>query len=399
MAHTANDIGLRPLQPDMIPIADPEADVRLWHDEILAAVDRVLRSGRYILGEEVDAFEQEWAKYLGARYAIGVANGTDAVALALKGAGIGPGDEVLTVSHTAVATVAAIEAIGAVPVLIDIDPSSRCMDPELLESMVSPRTRAIVPVHIYGQPADMERILAVAVRYGLQVIEDCAQAHGAEIVEKKVGTFGMAAAFSFYPTKNLGAIGDAGAVVCSEPAVAERVRALCQYGWRQRYISDMTGTNSRLDEVQAAILRVKLPHLAQRNCTRRRIALRYCQTIASTGLVGPSLLPETIHAMHLFVVESADRDRLGEFLARAGIATGLHYPQPIHLQPAYLGRLRGADRLPVTETFYRRLLTLPCHPGLTDEQIDRICLRLQAWSEPPSSISCARVRSTQGIAA
>ena len=397
MAHTAIDIGLRPSQPNPIPITDPEADVRPCHDDILAAVDRVLRSGRYILGEEVDAFEQEWAEYLGARYAIGVANGTDAVALALKSTGIGPGDEVLTVSHTAVATVAAIEAIGAVPVLVDIEPSSRCMDPELLEAMVSPRTRAIVPVHIYGQPADMGRILAVARRNHLAVIEDCAQAHGAEIAGRKVGTFGDAAAFSFYPTKNLGAVGDAGAVVCSDPAIAERVRSLRQYGWHQRYISDLAGTNSRLDELQAAILRVKLPHLPQRNRARRTIANRYGQAIASTGLVGPSLFPDTVHAMHLFVVESTARDQLAEFLSEEGITTARHYPMPVHQQPAYVRRVRGGARLPVTERLYKRLLTLPCHPELTDEQIERICTRLRAWSEIRAIETSLPVGSSQGI--
>jgi len=398
MPNIASDIGLRPSQPDMIPIADPEADVRSCRDAILEAIDRVLRSGRYILGEEVDGFEQEWAQYLGARYAIGVANGTDALALALKGVGIHPGDEVLTVSHTAVATLAAIESIGAVPVLVDMDPSSRCMDPRLLESMVSPRTRAVVPVHIYGQPADMERILAVAGRYDLRVVEDCAQAHGGEIGGRKVGTFGVAAAFSFYPTKNLGAIGDAGAVVCSDASLADRVRALRQYGWHRRYISHLAGTNSRLDELQAAVLRIQLKQLDERNVRRRAIAERYRRALASTGVVVPQEASGTMHVMHLFVIESTQRDRVAEFLEEAGIATGLHYPQPVHLQPAYLGRLRGSERLPVTEAFYQRLLTLPCHPGLTDEQIDRICRRLQAWSEP-SSASSSPVHSIQGCPA
>lgn len=398
MPNISSDIGLQPSQPDMIPIADPEADVRSCRGAILEAIDRVLCSGRYILGEEVDGFEQEWAQYLGARYAIGVANGTDALALALKGVGIHPGDEVLTVSHTAVATLAAIESIGAVPVLVDMDPSSRCMDPRLLESMVSPRTRAVVPVHIYGQPADMERILAVAGRYDLRVVEDCAQAHGGEIGGQKVGTFGVAAAFSFYPTKNLGAIGDAGAVVCSDASLADRVRALRQYGWQRRYISHLVGTNSRLDELQAAVLRIQLKQLDERNVRRRAIAERYRRALASTGVVVPQEASGTMHVMHLFVIESMQRDRLAEFLEKAGIATGLHYPQPVHLQPAYLGRLRGSERLPVTEAFYQRLLTLPCHPGLTDEQINRISRRLQAWSEP-SSASSSPVHSIRGCPA
>jgi dTDP-4-amino-4,6-dideoxygalactose transaminase len=398
MGNTVRDIGLPQSRPDTIPVADPAADVGDCQGAILAAVDRVLRSGRYILGHEVEAFEREWADYLGVQHCIGVANGTDALALALKAVGIQAGDEVVTVSHTAVATVASIESIGAIPVFVDIDPLSRCMDPALLETVLTPHVRAFVPVHIYGQPADMGRILAVARRHHLSVIEDCAQAHGAEITGSKVGTFGDAAAFSFYPTKNLGAVGDAGAVVCSDTAIAERVRSLRQYGWRQRYISDMAGTNSRLDEVQAAILRVKLPHLAQRNRVRRAIAERYCKAITATGLVGPSSLPETVHAMHLFVVESMARDQLAEFLWEEGITTARHYPMPVHRQPAYVGRLRGRDRLPVTEKLYERLLTLPCHPELTDEQIERICARLHAWSETgPIERSLPVGSSSQGI--
>lgn len=397
MGHTASDIGLRQSRPDTILVADPAADVGDCHGALLATIDRVLRSGRYILGHEVEAFEREWADYLDIRHCIGVANGTDALALALKAVGIQSGDEVVTVSHTAVATVAAIESIGAIPVFVDIDPLSRCMDPALLEAALSTRVRALVPVHIYGQPANMGQILALARRHHLAVIEDCAQAHGAEITGRKVGTFGDAAAFSFYPTKNLGAVGDAGAVVCSDTAIAERVRSLRQYGWRQRYISDIAGTNSRLDELQAAFLRVKLPHLAERNRARRAIADRYCQAIVSTGLVGPSSIPETVHAMHLFVVESMARERLAEFLLEEGITTARHYPMPVHQQPAYVGRLRGGERLPVTERLYKRLLTLPCYPELTNEQIERICVRLRAWSETGLIERSLPVGSSQGI--
>lgn len=383
MPNMANDIGIRPSRPSTILVADPGADVRHCCDGVLMAIKRVLHSGRFILGEEVEAFEQEWAHYLGTRYCIGVASGTDALALALKATGVQPGDEVVTVAHTAVATVAAIESIGAVPVFVDIDPSSRCMDPRLLGSTISSRTRAIIPVHIYGQPAAMEHILSVAEQCHCSVIEDCAQAHGASIAGQRVGTFGIAAAFSFYPTKNLGAMGDAGAVVCNDLTVAERVRSLRQYGWQVRYVSETTGTNSRLDELQAAILRVKLTHLDQRNRRRRTIAERYREALTLTGLVTPSDIAGTVHAMHLFVVESLARDRLADFLSEAGIPTALHYPVPIHLQPAYAGRIRGAEQLSVTEALYRRLLTIPCHPDLTDNQIDRICDRLQTWSEPP----------------
>lgn len=396
MQNMATDIGLQPSRPKVIPVTDPVADVQGCYEALVMAINRVLSSGQYILGKEVEAFEEEWARYLGAHYCVGVASGTDAVALALKAVGVQANDEVVTVSHTAVATVAAIESIGAIPVFVDIDPTSRCMDPCLLDTAISSRTRAIVPVHIYGQPADMEPILSVARRFDCSVIEDCAQAHGAEIAGKKVGTFGVAATFSFYPTKNLGAVGDAGAVVCSDPAVAARVRSFRQYGWRERYISDIAGTNSRLDELQAAILRVKLRHLDQRNQRRRTIAERYREALASTGLVAPSDIAGTVHAMHLFVVESAERDSLAEFLSNAGIATARHYPMPIHRQPAYSGRIRGAEQLPVTEALYRRLLTIPCHPDLTDDQIDRICDRLHAWSEPSVASNCSGHRSLQG---
>jgi dTDP-4-amino-4,6-dideoxygalactose transaminase len=238
---------------------------------------------------------------------------------------------------------------------------------------------------MYGQPAPMNNILSLARQFHCWVVEDCAQAHGAAIGEKKVGSFGDAAAFSFYPTKNLGAIGDAGAVVCQSPVIESRLRALRQYGWRDRYVSEDVGTNSRLDELQAAILRVKLRHLDQRNRTRRAIAERYRGALASTGAVPPPTIPGTTHAMHLFVLESEQRERLATYLSEVGIATARHYPVPVHRQPAYVGRITGADRLPVTEALYQRILTIPCHPELTDEQVQRVCDRLQTWSEVTSS--------------
>ncbi len=384
MGNMATDIGFQPPRPSTIQVADPGADARSDREMILAAIDRVLCGGQYILGREVECFEKEWADYLGASYSVGVASGTDALALALRATGVQPGDEVVTVSHTAVATVVAIEAIGAIPVFVDIDPGSRCMDPNLLRETITPRTRAIVPVHIYGQPAAMERILSVARQHRCFVIEDCAQAHGAAIGGRKVGTFGDAAAFSFYPTKNLGAIGDAGAVVSNDAAIDAKLRSLRQYGWYERYVSDQVGTNSRLDELQAAILRVKLRHLDRRNHKRRTIAARYRAALASTGAVAPCDISDTTHAMHLFVLESRIRDRLARHLSEAGIATALHYPLPVHRQPAYVERIAGADRLPVTEALYERLLTIPCHPDLTEKQIERICDRLRTWSEPTS---------------
>ena len=382
MPSTINSIGMPPMPHNAIAVADPRAEVMGQRHAILSAIERVLMSGTYILGAEVDAFEREWAEYLGVADCVGVANGTDALTLALKAVGVRPGDEVITVSHTAVATVAAIELAGAVPVFVDIDPTTRCMDPHLIRAMVTPRTTAIVPVHIYGQPAPMESIVAFAETCGLKVVEDCAQAHGAEIKGRKVGTFGHAAAFSFYPTKNLGALGDAGAVVTNRSLVADRLRSLRQYGWKARYISDFPGCNSRLDEIQAAILRLKLPLLSERNKRRREIAARHQSALMETGLRGPAIIPDTLHAMHLFVVESLAREGLGAHLQNSGIASARHYPMPVHEQPAYRGRVRGAEQLPHTESLYRQMLTIPCYPDLDDVQIERIGTALRAWSEP-----------------
>lgn len=381
--------------PDVIAVADPLAEIMGKRQAVLSAIERVLMSGTYILGTEIDAFEREWAQYLGVADCVGVANGTDAVTLALKAVGVCPGDEVITVSHTAVATVAAIELAGAIPVFIDVDPTTRCIDPHLLQAAMTSRTKAIVPVHMYGQPAPMETIVAFAESHGLKVVEDCAQAHGAAIHGRKVGTFGDAAAFSFYPTKNLGALGDAGAVVTNSQRVGDSLRALRQYGWKTRYISDQPGCNSRLDEMQAAILRLKIPFLDERNTRRRDIAARHQSALAGTHLRGPSSVPGTLHAMHLFVVESMAREALAEHLRKAGIASARHYPMPVHQQPAYANRVRGAGHLPHTEALYRHMLTIPCHPDLDDAQIERIDTALQAWSEPTPGLNPASAVSIE----
>lgn len=363
-----------------IPVADPHAQFLAHEDGIRAAIDRVLNSGRYILGDEVRLFEEEFASFLGARYCIGVASGTDALALALRSVGVESGDEVITVSHTAVATVAAIEQIGAIPVFGDIDPETRCLAPTALDACVTQKTKALVPVHIYGQPAPMHELMATAKQYGLKLVEDCAQAHGASIHGQKVGTFGDAAAFSFYPTKNLGAIGDGGAVVTNTPQVKETCKWLREYGWRERYISSFAGINSRLDEIQAAIIRVKLPRLEKDNSRRREIARRYSAALAGkSGVCVPAEISGTVHAMHLYVLEYPDRETLRKVLSDEGIGTALHYPQPVHLQPAYAGRIRGGDLLPETESLYRRILSLPMYPELSDEQVGRVCAALSLW--------------------
>lgn len=361
---------------DTIPMTNLASQFRALEGEITAAIGRVLGSGWYILGPEVSAFEREFADFCGVAHCVGVASGTDAVALALKSCGVQPGDEVVTVSHTAVATVAAIEQIGAIPVFVDIDPVSRCMDPTAIAEVITDKTTALVPVHIYGQPAAMPEIMQVAQQYGLKVVEDCAQAHGAAIGDRRVGSFGDAAAFSFYPTKNLGALGDGGAVVSNSLEIAERCRWLRQYGWKERYISSLPGLNSRLDELQAAVLRVRLPRLERDNARRREIAGRYNQAITGGLLTAPAFVPGTLHAMHLYVLETERREELEQFLVARRVCTARHYPLPIHLQPAYQNRIRGGGNLSVTERLCGRILSLPMCPELEPYQIDCVCRAL-----------------------
>ncbi len=358
----------------MILCANPEASYRAHQGEIDEAITRVLHSGRYVLGPEVAAFEEEFAKYIGVASAVGVASGTDALFLALRACGIGAGDEVITVSHTAVATAAAIEATGATPIFVDIDPHTFTLDPDLIAPAVTAHTKAIVPVHIYGHPAAMPAILAAARRHNLIVVEDCAQAHGATIDGKKVGSFGDAAAFSFYPTKNVGALGDGGAVVTHKPAIAEAVRSLREYGWAQRYVSARVGWNSRLDELQAAVLRVKLRYLDTDNAARTMRAQVYHQHLHGLTWQLPSVQSGMSSAWHLYVVRVEERDACQVFLQEQGIAALIHYPVPIHLQPAYKDRVSGNQRsLPHTETAARNILSLPLYPELAVDDVVRVC--------------------------
>jgi dTDP-4-amino-4,6-dideoxygalactose transaminase len=355
-----------------IPVANPKAQFDAFRPEIAAAVQNVLDSGSYILGEETNRFEEEFARFLGAGYCIGVASGTDALALALCALGIGRNDEVITVSHSAVATVAAIEQAGAIPVFADIDPLTRCLDPEKIPSLISPKTKAVLPVHIYGQPAPMEAVLALAAKHGLK-------AHGAEINGVKVGAWGDAAAFSFYPTKNLGAYGDGGAVVTNSAECARRLKGLREYGWDEHRHSISPGCNSRLDELQAAILNIKLRHLARNNERRTTIAQTYMSAVDHRQIHFPAVIENTKHAFHLFVVECDDRESLQRAFRESGIGTAIHYPLAIHQQKAYAGRIRGSDNLRHTESLYRHILTLPMYPELTDRQVGRICAAMQAW--------------------
>jgi dTDP-4-amino-4,6-dideoxygalactose transaminase len=349
-----------------IPQCDPVTNYLAHQGEIDAAIARVLASGRYILGPEVEAFEREFANYLGVTQVVGVANGTDALTLALKACGIRPGDRVATVSHTAVATVAAIEAAGAIPILIDIDPGTFTMDPAALETV---RAAAVVPVHLYGQPADMSHIMNIARRLGMKVIEDCAQSHG-----HATGRCGDAAAYSFYPTKNLSAIGDGGAVATNDSEVAARLRSLREYGWRNRYISETAGINSRLDELQAAILRVKLRYLDESNDRRRAIAAEYDRALAAKDLILPK--PTAAHVYHQYVVRSHKRDALRERLRARGIGTLIHYPVPVHLQPAYRGRIEHGT-LTETENIVREIVSLPMYAELPDDAIAAIAAAIE----------------------
>jgi dTDP-4-amino-4,6-dideoxygalactose transaminase len=373
-----------------IPQADPHAGYRARKAAIDAAIARALESGRYILGPEVAAFEREFAAYIGCRHAVGVASGTEALVLALKALDLGAEDYVATVSHTAVATVAAIELAGAKPLLIDIDPQTFTIDPaRLAAALANPptdsrggRIAAVIPVHLYGLGADMGAILDLARRHGFRIIEDCAQSHGAWLGGKRLGGIGDLAAFSFYPTKNLGAIGDAGAVVTNDAALATRLAELREYGWRQRYVSDRIGMNSRLDELQAAILRVKLRHLDGDNARRQAIAgayddrLRWCE-----GIVLPQRRAQATHVFHQYVLRSGRRDALQAALKARGIGTNVHYPLPVHLQPAYQGRTAiGPGGLGTSARAAREVLSLPMFPELADDQVARVIAALQSVS-------------------
>lgn len=364
----------------MIPFSDPSASYQAHKKDIDQAIDRVHNSGWFVLGEEVEAFEQEFASFHGINYhAVGVANGTDAIALCLRSMGMGRNDEVITASHTAVATVAGIEQAGCIPVFADIDPVTRCIEPRSIEKRISGKTRAIMPVHIYGQPCDINAICKIAQSNKVEVIEDCSQAHGAEINGKKVGTFGSLAAFSCYPTKNLGGTGDGGVILCKSLELGEKLKALRQYGWNQNRESIVQGFNSRLDELQAAILRVKLAHLVTSNKKRRMIAKKYNEAFKKLPMTLPHLPENELHAMHLYVIECEERDQLINHLRRCGVGASLHYPRPVHLHSAYSNRISGSEDLPNTEAFYRRNLTLPMYPELTDHQLNLICSSVHEW--------------------
>jgi dTDP-4-amino-4,6-dideoxygalactose transaminase len=364
----------------MIFCSNPKAQYLSHKTEIDTAVKSVIDSGWYILGEEVKTFELEFASYIGVKYGIGVGSGTEALHIALCACGIGIGDEVITVSHTAVATVSAIELCGAIPVFADIEPDSFTLDVSKIENLITSKTKAIIPVHIYGQPTDMAAILKISTQYGLKVIEDCAQAHGAIYQGKKVGSFGDIACFSFYPTKNLGALGDGGMIVTNNVQLADQCKLIREYGWAERYISHLSGWNSRLDEIQAAVLRVKLKTLDADNQKRNDIARSYDENLKKLNIILPTKKNNISHVYHLYVIRLAARDGLMKFLKEKNIHPLIHYPVPIHLQKAYVGKIKGSDRLPETERAAKEILSLPIYPELSNEDVETVIMAVKSFN-------------------
>lgn len=374
----------------LVRTAEPFRTNQRLRLELLEAVARVLDSGVYILGSEVESFEREFSGYLGAGFAVGVSSGTAAIELALRALSVGPGDAVFTVSHTSVATVAAIELVGATPVLLDVDCETFTLDPADLEATIESvasgifgrplRPKVVIPVHLYGHPASMSEIVRICRANSLQIVEDASQAHGARIGNTPVGLTGDLGAFSLYPTKNLGALGDAGVVVGRDPDLVGRIRRLRQYGWDRPQNSVMAGTNHRLDEIQAAILRSKLPYLESWNRRRREIASRYHSELPSARLQLPRIQEGCTHVFHQFVVRSPERDLLRSHLLARGVEAGIHYPKPVHLQSAYAGRLAvGVSGLRCTEDISGQILSLPVHHDLTDDEVTRVIETIKSF--------------------
>ncbi len=368
-----------------VPFGDLKRQHATLHAALQAVMEQVLVRGWYILGTEVQSFEQEFAAYCGTDDCVGVANGTDALYLALTALDIGPGDEVITVANAGTYQMAAILQTGARPVMVDIDPHTHTLDVHQMAAAITPRTRAVLPVHLYGRLANMPAISTIAAQHGLAVIEDAAQAHGAWAVDdhgqvRKAGNWGICGCFSFYPTKNLGALGDGGAIVTSDAGFARRVRRLRQYGWRNKYVTtEIGGRNSRLDELQAAILRIKLGYLDHWNTLRRERAAWYADLLMGAPLGLP--LDEPGHVYHLYVITSDQRDALQQHLTLAGIGTDIHYPVPAHLQPAYTALGYPPDIVPETCQHAQRILSLPLYPELTRTEVEQVAAALWAYRQ------------------
>jgi dTDP-4-amino-4,6-dideoxygalactose transaminase len=354
-----------------IPFFNAKRENALIQQEISEAIERVFDSGRFILGDEGAAFETEFSNYIGAKYGIGVNSGSDAIFLALKALRIDENSEVITVSHTFVSTVDGIVRCGAKPVFVDVEPDTYCIDTAKIEEKITERTKAILPVHLYGHPAHLDEVLKIAKQYDLSVVEDACQAHGAEYKGRKVGSFGDVACFSFYPVKSLGACGDGGIVTTNDGSLAERIKLLRNYGQSKKYHHDLVGINSRLDELQAAILRVKLSRLDEWNEKRRRLAELYKELLEHTDVVLPFEMAYAKHAYHLFVIRLDKRDKRQRLLQKKGIQTLIHYPIPVHKQNAYT-EFENAKDLSDTEAICNEILSLPLYPSLTDEEVTYI---------------------------
>jgi len=360
----------------MIPIVDLKKEYAKIKTEVNEAIQRVLDKQWFILGEEAEKFEQEFANYIGARYAIGVNSGSDALYLAVKSLGIGKGDEVITVSHTFISTVDAITRNEAKPVFVDIDPETYTIDVKQIKDKITDRTKAIIPVHLYGHPADMDPIVQIAKKYKLFIIEDACQAHGAEYKGKKVGGIGDIGCFSFYPSKNLGAYGNGGMIVTNSEELAKRLSMLRNYGQSKKYYYDFMGINSRLDEIQAAVLRIKLKHLDEWNEKRRNIAKLYGKLLKGSSIILPIEKDYAKHVYHLYVIRSKNRDELQQYLLENGIQTQIHYPLPVHKQKAYLD-LGFRAHLPATEKVCGEILSLPMYPWLNQEEVEKISRKIK----------------------
>ena len=361
-----------------VPFLDLKAAYRELRTEIDEAVARSIGSGWYIGGPELERFEEKFAAHAGAAHAVGVANGLDALHLGLRAMGVRPGDEVIVASNSYIATLLAVTMAGATPVLVEPDALTHNLDPALVEAAITPRTRVILPTHLYGQPVDLDPLLALAIRHGLKLLEDAAQAHGSSYRERPIGAHGHAVAWSFYPSKNLGALGDGGAVTTNDPMLADRIRTLGNYGSHVRYVNEIRGFNSRLDPLQAAVLSAKLPLLEEWNERRARIAARYLDELGGCDLELPVVPEWAAPAWHLFVVQSDDRDALQRRLADAGVQTLIHYPIPPHRQQAYADLGHGPGSFPVAERLAARVLSLPIGPHLTISQVDQVIACLKA---------------------
>lgn len=372
-----------------VPFVDLQAQYQSIKNEVDAAVHGVLDRSDYVLGKAVSDFEADFAEYCETTYAIGVDSGYSALELILHAMEVGPGDEVITAANTFVATVLAINNCGATPVLVDIDPQTYNMDPAKVEAAITPATRVLLPVHLYGQTADMDPILALAEKHDLRVVEDACQAHGARYKGRRAGSLGDAAAFSFYPAKNLGAYGDGGAVTTSDETIAEKVRLLRNLGMRVKYHHELKGFNHRLDTLQAAVLKTKLPYLDGWNAGRRASAADYDELLANLPVVAPPVDPKYEHVYHLYVVRVQNRDALQTYLKEAGIASGLHYPIPIHLQPAFADLGYQAGDFPITEQYAKEILSLPMYPELTRDGVEAVVTSIESYLQEGDPVAAS----------